>query len=257
VASYAAAVGLVDPSNAIEPEAARATPPGKVSAREAGRREETTPNTQQVVEYAIALDQSLRPLPVMHSDHGFVLAFAEPSEAYLRHVAALLSRPFPAGLMSAVGVLVANPALADAAFQVTDPRQRTNPADDASTPLRDLFTTAHYHGTVVWSWQHALLARGLRRQLARTDLGEPTRAALESAECQLWSVIDATREQSTRELWSWAPDASAKPELRPFGARQADADESNAIQLWSTVYLAVQKPTPALNPCCGAAGVSL
>ena len=155
------------------------------------------------------------------------------------------------------GVVVANPALADSTFHVTDPRHSTNPADDASTPLRDLFTTAHYHGTVVWSWQQALLARGLRRQLARNDLGDPTRAALESAECQLWRAIDATRAQSTRELWSWAPDASAEPELRPFGAGQADADESNAIQLWSTVYLAVQKPTPALNPRCGAAGVSL
>jgi len=151
--------------------------------------------------------------------------------------------------------IVANPALADASFQVTDPRHRAGPGNDASTPLRDLFTTAHYHGTVIWSWQQALLARGLRRQLARGDLGESTRAVLESAECQLWRAIDATREQSTRELWSWAPNASAQPALRPFGASQADADESNAIQLWSTVYLAVQKPTPALNPRCGVAGV--
>jgi hypothetical protein len=256
VAGYAAAVGLVDSSSTIEPEAASATPPGEATAGEAVRPEETTSNTQQVVEYGIALDQNLRALPVMHSDHGFVLAYAEPPEAYLRHVAALLSRPFPAGLMSPLGVVVANPALADASFQVTDPRDRADPADDASTPLRDLFTTAHYHGTVVWSWQQALLARGLRRQLTRSDLGEPTRAALENAECQLWGVIDATREQSTRELWSWAPGATGQPELRPFGAGQADADESNAIQLWSTVYLAVHKPTPALNRC-GATGVSL
>jgi hypothetical protein len=261
VASYAAATGLVDPSSAIEPEAvdaeaASATTPRAAAAGDPARPEETPPRTDPVVEYGIALDQSLRPLPVMHSDHGFVLAFAEPSEAYLRHVAALLARPFPAGLMSPVGVIVANPALADASFLVTDPRDRADPGDDVRIPLRDLFTTAHYHGTVVWSWQQALLARGLRRQLARTDLGEPTRAALESAECQLWDVIAATREQSTRELWSWVPNASAEPELRPFGAGQADADESNAIQLWSTVYLAVQKPTPALNPRC-AAGVSL
>jgi hypothetical protein len=30
--------------------------------------------------------------------------------------------------------------------------------------------------------------------------------------------------------------------VAPFGADQADADESNAAQLWSTVYLAIARP---------------
>jgi hypothetical protein len=244
VARYAAALGLSDPSGALEPDAS------------AGG--DTT------VFYGIALDREQRPLPVAHSDHGFVLAFTEPPEAYLERVAALLTRPFPAGLSSPAGILVANPAVADAGFKVTDPRAPDDPSDDISTPLVELFTPAHYHGTVIWSWQQALLAKGLRRQLARSNLSSQARAALEAAECALWRAIDATRGSSTRELWSWAPDASGRPQLRPFGAAPPagagtaalpDADESNAIQLWSTVYLAVHAPTPAENPRCAPAGV--
>jgi hypothetical protein len=138
---------------------------------------------------------------------------------------------------------------------VVVPGNLVDSRDDATTPLRDLFTAAHYHGTVVWSWQQALLAKGLRRQLARTELDGATRSALETAECELWRAIDATRALGARELWSWAPNAAGQPELRPFGAGQTDPDESNAIQLWSTVYLAVHPPTPAQNPQCGATGV--
>jgi hypothetical protein len=233
VRSYAAAVGIADRSSELEPDAAG-----------------------NIIDYGIALDASGAPIPVMHSDHGFVLAFTRPSEAYLTDVAKLLTRTFPAGLASPVGVMIANPGLAPADYRVTDPKSFDDVADDVSVPLRSLFTAAHYHGTVVWSWQQALLAAGLRRQLERADLGDATRALLVRAECALWREIDLTRSAGRRELWSWAPDGSGVPALRPFGEGGSDADESNAIQLWSTVYLAVRGPTPAQNPECGAAGVT-
>jgi len=201
----------------------------------------------KVVEYGVALDASGAALPVQHSDHGFVLALGQPSEGYLRHVAERLLRPFPAGLLSDVGVMVANPAFAAADFSVIDPKRPDDPSDDVPTPLRELFTPAHYHGTVVWSWQQALLAAGLRRQLERTDLSSATRGALSRAECAVWRAIDATRATGTGELWSWAP-RDGRAEQRPFGAGAKDADESNAIQLWSTVYLAVQKPATCSMP---------
>jgi hypothetical protein len=227
VADYARSLGLADPSAELEPEA-----------------------SGNVIEYGIALDASSRPLPVMHSDHAFVLAFARPSEPYLQHVAGLLRRTFPAGLSSPVGVLIANPGLAEPGATVLVPKGSVAARDDVRTPLRALFTTAHYHGTVVWSWQQALLAVGLRRQLARNDLSMATRAALTAAECALWRAIDAGAAARLGELWSWAPDAQGRPEFRAFGDSTSDADESNAIQLWSTVYLAVQKPTPLQNPNC-------
>ena len=232
VRDYASALGVADDSAVLQADA----------------------DAEDVSLYGVALDASGRVLPVMHSDHGFALAFTNPAEPYLAHVASLLTRAFPAGLVSAVGVMVANPALADPGATVIDPKDLADPADDSSTPLRELFTPARYHGAVVWSWQQALLARGLRRQLDRADLSSETRSALSAAECAVWRAIDLTAAARTRELWSWAADARGQLVLRPFGGG-TDADESNAIQLWSTVYLAVRAPTPEQNAVCGVPGV--
>ncbi|XYI00745.1 hypothetical protein ACMHYB_13695 [Sorangium sp. So ce1128] len=172
---------------------------------------------------AIALDGEGRPIPIMHSDDSFVLLFTEPPPEALEEIAGRVIRPFPAGLRTPVGILVANPAFAP------------DPA------MRGLFTAAHYHGTVTWSWQQAMLAAGLDRQLGRGDLSSTTRAraALERARSALWEVIRASREASTWELWSWAVEGG-RYRLVPFGAERAHQDESNAVQLWSTVYLAVR-----------------
>ncbi|WP_437592149.1 hypothetical protein [Sorangium sp. So ce1000] len=169
---------------------------------------------------AVALDEDARPIPIMHSDDSFVLLFTEPPPGALEEIAGRLIRPFPAGLRTPVGILVANPAFA------------TDPA------LRAQFTAGHYHGTVTWSWQQAMLAAGVERQLGRGDLPARARSALEQARRALWEVIEATREASTQELWSWTVEGGCY-NLVPFGAERLHHDESNAVQLWSTVYLAV------------------
>jgi hypothetical protein len=179
--------------------------------------------TGPIAFHALSLDAAGTPIPVMHTDDGFVLMFGTPSPAYLAQVAGRLTRPFPAGLLTPVGIVVAN-----AAF-VTDPK------------IRDLFTRDAYHGAVVWSWQQALLAAGLERQLARTDLPASTRTALETAQTTLWNVIEANAAQRTGELWTWTPK-DKKIVFAPFGQDASHADESNAAQLWSTVYLGVHRP---------------
>jgi hypothetical protein len=131
-------------------------------------------------------------------------------------------RPFPAGLMTDVGMLVANPAFCTPAVQSG-------------------FSRNAYHGAVVWSWQQALFAAGLERQLHRSDLSPELRSSLERAQRTLWRVIAATQAQRNSELWSWRFTAGHY-EVAAFGAAAADADESNAAQLWSTVYLAVRPP---------------
>jgi hypothetical protein len=173
--------------------------------------------------HALGLDANGKPIPVMHTDDGFVLMFGAPAPAYLQQVAERLTRVFPAGLRTPVGMVVANPVFA------TDKK------------LRDMFSRGHYHGAVVWSWQQALLASGLARQLQRTDLPAATRTALEDAERALWDVIDANAEQRTGELWTWDVK-DKKIVLVPFGQGAAHADESNAAQLWSTVFLSVKRP---------------
>lgn len=167
---------------------------------------------------AIALDAQYKPIPVVHSDGGFVLLLQNPPAEVIEQIVDDMLRPFPAGLLTDAGLLVANPVFADA------------------TRKQQLGRTA-YHGTVTWSWQQALFAAGLERQIARRDLPVTTIQHLRMADERLWSVITRTRELRSSELWSWRY-ADGRYEPVPFGQSSGDVDESNAAQLWSTVYLA-------------------
>lgn len=171
---------------------------------------------------AISLDASGKPVPIVNSDDGFLLLFGHPSAAELETFVGAAMRPFPAGLMTDVGLLVANAA-------------------QATPEVEDRFGPGAYHGAVVWSWQQALFAAGLERQLARKDLPASTRAVLTRAQALLWRAINAARVTANSELWSWAfRDGFYR--VVAFGAGKQDVDESNAAQLWSTVYLAVRPP---------------
>ncbi|HEX7802414.1 MAG TPA: hypothetical protein VF471_06625 [Pseudoxanthomonas sp.] len=174
---------------------------------------------------AISLDEQGRPVPVLHSDEGFRLLFGRPDAATLERDIEALMRPFPAGLLTDAGLLVANPAYADSEVW---PR----------------FDKNAYHGTVVWAWQQAVMAAGLQRQLARTDLTASARARLTAAQTRLWQVIRAADAVRTSELWSWSY-ADGRYRVEPFGAQGAHEDESNAAQLWSTVFLALSPPATA------------
>ncbi|MHB8816316.1 MAG: hypothetical protein ACYDAE_24045, partial [Steroidobacteraceae bacterium] len=177
--------------------------------------------------HALSLSASGEPVPVMHSDEGFLLLFADPEPQVLDAIVSVLMRPFPAGLMTGVGMVVANPVF-------------------CAPELQKQFSRNAYHGTVVWSWQQALFAAGLARQLERHDLPASVRADLVKAQRVLWSAIEATRSMQNAELWSWSYEAGHY-QLRPFGSSASDADESNAAQLWSTVYLAVRPPQYAVS----------
>ncbi len=172
--------------------------------------------------HALSLDAQGAQVPVLHSDEGFELLFGDPSPAELDQAISAMLRLFPAGLLTDVGIVVANPVFATTAVQAR-------------------FSSNAYHGTVIWSWQQAVLAAGLARQMQRRDLPDATRQHLLAAQRQLWRVIEASRTVRNSELWSWAY-VDGKFRVAPFGASQADVDESNAAQLWSTVYLGIEPP---------------
>jgi hypothetical protein len=173
--------------------------------------------------HALSLSADAQSIPIVHSDEGFELLFGNPSPAALRQALTAIMRPFPAGLLTDVGIVVANPVYATSAIQ-------------------SQLTSSAYHGTVIWSWQQAVLAAGLQRQLRREDLPLSVKQLLRGAERQLWSAIRAAHTLRNSELWSWT-FASGRFHIAPFGAKAADADESNAAQLWSTVYLAIPDPS--------------
>lgn len=171
---------------------------------------------------AIALDETGRPIPVMHSDEGFRLLFTDPEPSTLSDIAGILVRPFPYGLRSRIGMLIANPAFASAEKQ-------------------SLFTTAHYHGTVVWSWQQALMAAGLARQLKRRDLPVHTRKSLRYAQSVIWGEIRATERYRTAELWSWRVENGVMVYV-PYGQGENDHTEANPDQGWSHAFLGLTPP---------------
>ena len=173
--------------------------------------------------HALSLDANGAAVPIMNSDEGFALLFGEPDALHLKRDAVSLLQPFPAGLMTGVGMVVANPV-----YAAPDVQQR--------------FSRNAYHGAVVWSWQQALFAAGLQRQLGRSDLPLKVRADLQRTQRVLWQAIDASRAMNNSELWSWS-FTDEHYRIAAFGAAGADADESNAAQLWSTVYLAVRPPS--------------
>lgn len=206
------------PSGAARQEIARYAAAVKVSDDAALRAVGHSP----VRFHALSLDADGQAIPVLNSDEGFELLFGRPDAAALNRAVTAIMRPFPAGLLTDVGVVVANPVFAPPVLQAT-------------------FSSNAYHGTVVWSWQQAVLAAGLQRQLRRADLPHSAKQSLRAAETQLWSAIDAARSLRNSELWSWS-FSGGRFRIAPFGASAADADESNAAQLWSTVYLAIPDP---------------
>jgi hypothetical protein len=173
--------------------------------------------------HAISLDASGKPLPIVNSDEGFELLFATPTAASLDRDVRSVMRPFPLGLLTDAGMVVANPAFADA-------------------DIKARFTNHAYHGTVIWSWQQALFAAGLDRQLARNDLPPAVKEHLLAAQQTLWRAISAAQSVRASELWSWRFE-DGRYRITPFGSRDTDADESNAAQLWSSVYLAIKAPS--------------
>jgi hypothetical protein len=172
--------------------------------------------------HALALKSDGTAVPVVNSDEGFALLFGRPGSAELDEAVAAILRPFPAGLLTDAGVVVANPVFA--------------PRD-----VQARFTSHSYHGTVVWSWQQAMLVEGLDRQLRRRDLPHSVMREMRDAQKRVWHVIDAGEAVRNSELWSWTYEAG-QFHVAPFGVSGADADESNAAQLWSTVYLAMRPP---------------
>jgi hypothetical protein len=168
---------------------------------------------------ALALTDQGTPIPVMHSDTGFLLLFDDPPAQQLSTLVATTLHPFPAGLWTPVGMLIANPAF-------------------AGRTLQQRFGKSAYHGTVIWSWQQALFAAGLQRQLSRRDLPAAVRDALLSAQERLWTSIRRSAQMEASELWSWSfAGGCYRPE--PFATA---TDEANAAQLWSTAFLGLAQP---------------
>ncbi|KAI1505030.1 hypothetical protein F5X99DRAFT_301367 [Biscogniauxia marginata] len=196
--------------------------------------------TSPVTFHGLALEgkneQSI--VKVMNTDDCFRLYLLNATNqtqlsAFLSQAADNVLRPFPLGLSTSVGLLVANPTYAG-----------------DSADIRD-FTTSSYHGTVVWSWQLAMMAAGLERQLGRCNDEQLAFCAdnelygrVVEAYSHLWDLINQNRDHLSSEVWSWIPKDGGF-QYTPLGALPSPKGqgpvESDIRQLWSLAFLAVKK----------------
>ncbi len=206
--------------------------------------------------HALALDgnDNLSQVAVMNTDSCFRLFMLNTTNqtqltSFLNLTANNIQRTFPAGLMTDVGMVVANPAYGG------DPVYAAN------------WTTSAYHGTVVWSWPLAMMAKGLELQLSRCNSSSPTTNAtsipnfcsdtivhtnIVAAYNTLWDSIEANTEHLSTEVWSWTYDGSGNGGRGEFNYIDLGAlppppgtgsTESDIVQLWSLTFLAVVRNT--------------
>ena len=184
--------------------------------------------------YGVALNGSVSDpiVPVMNTDdcfRHFLLNTTNQTQlsAFLSQTADHILQPFPVGLSSDVGLFVANAGYS------------------GNATFADEFSNDDYHGTVVWSWQLAMMSAGLSRQLGRCSADsapdfckdETLRTKIVSAYNRLWDLIDANRAQLSNEVWSWRYEDGFK--VTQLG--ELTANESNIRQLWSLAFLAVHR----------------
>lgn len=84
---------------------------------------------------------------------------------------------------------------------------------------------------------------GLDTQLRRDDLSEALRDDLRTARQKIWQGISAANEIINSELWSFVVRGDEFV-IAPFGQSEGHQTESNAVQLWSTVFVALRRETP-------------
>lgn len=130
--------------------------------------------------------------------------------AFMNQTANNIRRTFPAGLLTGAGMIVANPAYGQ------DPVYASN------------WTSGAYHGTVIWSWPLAMMAKGLEQQLGRCETVNSSVSHSHHAHIRipnfckdatvydnvktayntLWDSIEANQAQLSQEVWSWTYDGS-------------------------------------------------
>ncbi|KAK0387669.1 hypothetical protein NLU13_3914 [Sarocladium strictum] len=198
--------------------------------------------TSDVTFHALALEgnnnQSL--VRVMNTDdcfRHFLLNTTNQTQltSFLSQTASHILAPYPVGLSTDIGLLVANPAYGD------------NPVYSAN------FTNAAYHGTVVWSWQLAMMAAGLERQLSRCEASKSApdfcddkkvHGQVLKAYNRLWDIMNNNTAQLSSEVWSWKYE-DKKFKAIPLGELPpppgSSPTESNIRQLWSLTFLAVKR----------------
>ena len=171
---------------------------------------------EDIVFPGISLDKNGVPVPIMHSDDSMMMSFGHPSKEYLKIATQRLTMPFPYGLTTPVGVLVANPVFAPVELQMK-------------------FGAEHYHGMVSWAMVEDVYNAGLSRQLARPDLDANLKQDLARSKQIIQHVLNVKSSLGGVEVVTIIYK-NGKAIAQPF---KGDA-KSNPLQLWSYLGLGAE-----------------
>lgn len=192
--------------------------------------------------HAMALEgnNGLDIVPVMTTDACVRIFFFNGTNQarlteYLNSTALSILRPYPAGLMTPVGLVVANPAIS------------------GNDVVNQNFSNSAYHGSVVWSWQLVAMASGLEKQLDRCNSQEEPDFCrdtlvynnVKDAYNTLWDSIEDNQDLLSDEVWTWVYEngnfkRASLGSLPPPPGVEGVA-ESDIVQLWSLTFLAVRR----------------
>jgi len=173
---------------------------------------------------ALSLDWQGKAVNVMNTDPVFALFDAPMEAGALEDNLKALTFPFPLGLWTEVGPVVANPVYG------------------GGPEAWKMFCAGEYHGTVVWGWVLGMLELAVMKQQEFMQEFEGGCGDACDELIRIKTQLAAARKRvpamATSELWTWEVK-NGKLEPVVFGRARSHATLSNAVQLWSTVWLSV------------------
>lgn len=111
--------------------------------------------------YALSINRNGSLVEVLNSDLGFVLLYANNVSQGIIQATIEALQPYPRGLLTNVGMVVANAAYDSNATNI----EVSLTCDISASLTLQTFNNLQYHGAVSWSWQQGLMAAGVSKQL--------------------------------------------------------------------------------------------
>jgi hypothetical protein len=130
--------------------------------------------------YALSINRNGSLVEVLNSDLGFVLLYANNVSQGIIQATIQALQPYPRGLLTNVGMVVANAAYDSNVTNI----EVSLPCDNSVSLILQTFNNLQYHGAVSWSWQQGLMAAGVSKQLGLCGASNNTQLeSLTSSAC--------------------------------------------------------------------------
>lgn len=171
---------------------------------------------------ALSLDDKGNPVRVMHSDPVLGLFFNPSDQKQLEKYLPIFSLPYPLGLRTDAGLLVANPCY----------------TGNKNNLWNELNADA-YHGAVIWVWPQSMLRIALAGAARHQTQNSPLAVQIGNLQREYRKAESGLGAMALSELYTWEVKGGKLAPF-PYGLRASSQTEACAVQLWSSVLPAVE-----------------